>query len=116
MGEECEGKTVRGSLMARNSGVTAAVSMALMASVITGTTTLTSGSRLPVGERERGWAGSVCLRVRLGGLDPGLGWPSWAGLPFFFLFLFLFFFLFSVFNFSIWICNLFDSNFHRKIL
>ena len=79
--------------MARNSGVTAPVSMALMASVIAGTTTLTSGSRLPVGERERGWAGSVCLRVRLGGLDPGLGWPSWAGLPLFFCsfcFLFLF--------------------------
>ena len=47
-------------------------------------------------ERVREWAGSVCPRVRLGGLDPGLGWPSWAGLPLFFLF---FLFSFSVLSF-----------------
>ena len=64
--------------MARNSGVTAAVSMALMASVITGTTTLTGRSRLPVGERDRGWAGLVSSRV---GLLAGSGWAGsgWVG-------------------------------------
>ena len=73
-----------------------------MASAVTGTTTLTGRSRLPVGERDRGWAGLVSSRV---GLLAGSGWAGsgWVGpvglFPPFFLVLFLFPFLFFCFLF-----------------
>ena len=58
-------------------------------------------TRVPPGRgRERvSGLGPISFPGRLDGLDSGLGWPSWAGLPLFFLF---FFFSFSIFCFELY--------------